>query len=1052
METKYLKFNRSFNIAVKFFISCMIIFILMGVNVKVSHAEDQEIQSSYSIEDQGDWKIEPTENGKVRIFGFSEGIDLDNLIIPSSINEMPVEINLKEVFGEILRDQVHSFTIEHSKEGLQPVRLIGDFNSLFAAKFTGTRISSVDFGDADTSNITGMELMFRGCSALKSINLGKNFNTVNVRTMEGMFDGCYNLNSLNLEDNFNTANVKNMDRMFSRLNFKKINLGEKFDTSNVENMDNMFSDCDELKSLDLGNNFNTENVQSMNWMFYGCKKLTNLDLGENFDTKNVTSMRRMFSVCISLTKLDLGELFDTSKVSNINGMFSNNIELKEIDLGKKFDTSNVQEMSGTFAGCKKLEDLNLGEKFKTSNVRNMEELFWECKSLTDFGFLENFDTSKVELMTSMFQGCLGIDKLTLNFDTQKVLGMSSMFSECTNLRELVLGEKFDSKSMVYSTSFFEQFKNCKNLTRLTIPGSFKLDENSNLLEVPATKDNYYWSYKNEQPMTTKQLLNHHNTQPADSLNTYELKKAYQVSFDTTAIPDNPQFSEKVFWENETFKEIPKDYKKEGYEIQWIFDNKPFDQPILMTKSIVVLGKATPILYKITFDSSGGEKVKSITYTIQDSVELPVPKMQGHKFIGWYDGSESLSEIVMGTTGNKNLSAKWTIDKSTLENILNKEEKLQRSAANYTYSSWEKYSHAIESGKTALGDDTITIEEFTKIQNDLLKAIKGLKELEKESVLSFEGLSNRMVEIGSKFDPKEGVKAKDSVEGDLTKKIKISGTVDTSRVGVYSLKYSFENSTKKKLEKEITVQVIKSSTSDIDYYSLEIPDLTLPKYSDYKQVIKEKMIIKNSKGDVVPPAEVDFSITSEGNTNKIGEISALITIPYPNGIAFKSLVKITVISGIEIVQPDIEQLHYVGDKKDSFDPYSVFEFYEIGIDGEKTKLGKYNAEKDIGVEILDNPVDFSKSGEYTVRYRITNSFGEKIEHSYVVTINPLKNLVSKTKAPLENANSQKNLPNTVVKKKELPKTGSEQANYFPYIIAFLLFSIVWIIKKKEWFHS
>lgn len=261
----------------------------------------------------------------------------------------------------------------------------------------------------------------------------------------------------------------------------------------------------------------------------------------------------------------------------------------------------------------------------------------------------------------------------------------------------------------------------------------------------------------------------------------------------------------------------------------------------------------------------------------------------------------------------------------------------------------------------------------------------------ESTLSFKGLDDHIVELGANFDPRAGVTAEDSIEGDLTDKIKITGTVDTSKFGEYPLNYSVENAAGKKLEKKITVSVSLSSAPVIEYHTVEIPELTLPRYADYKQAIKDKVIVKNKKGEVVPLEDVDYSITSETNTDKLGKMWGLFTISYSNGTQLCATVKINVISGINIVQPDIYHMFYVGHDNKSFDPYSFFSAFEIGVDGKEAKLGKYDSNTKVGVRIIDNPVDFSKPGDYTIRYRITNSLGEEIDHSYVVTVNELKPL-------------------------------------------------------------
>lgn len=94
----------------------------------------------------------------------------------------------------------------------------------------------------NTEDVTNMEYMFAGCSALESLDLSK-FNTAKVTSMAYMFNKCSALKSLNLSG-FNTAKVTDMNRLFAG--------------------------CSALESLDLSM-FNTGNVTSMPNMFNGAK-------------------------------------------------------------------------------------------------------------------------------------------------------------------------------------------------------------------------------------------------------------------------------------------------------------------------------------------------------------------------------------------------------------------------------------------------------------------------------------------------------------------------------------------------------------------------------------------------------------------------------------------------------------------------------------------------------------------------------------------------------------------------------------------------------------
>ena len=75
-----------------------------------------------------------------------------------------------------------------------------------------TSTVEASFKGSNTSNVTDMESMFRGCSGLTSLDVSS-FNTSNVTKMYYMFYDCSGLESLTLS-NFDTSNVTNMYGMF----------------------------------------------------------------------------------------------------------------------------------------------------------------------------------------------------------------------------------------------------------------------------------------------------------------------------------------------------------------------------------------------------------------------------------------------------------------------------------------------------------------------------------------------------------------------------------------------------------------------------------------------------------------------------------------------------------------------------------------------------------------------------------------------------------------------------------------------------------------------
>ncbi|MGL4655541.1 MAG: immunoglobulin-like domain-containing protein [Sarcina sp.] len=56
-----------------------------------------------------------------------------------------------------------------------------------------------------------------------------------------------------------------------------------------------------------------------------------------------------------------------------------------------------------------------------------------------------------------------------------------------------------------------------------------------------------------------------------------------------------------------------------------------------------------------------------------------------------------------------------------------------------------------------------------------------------------GATDKTIKVGESFNPLSGVKANDKEDGDITSKIKVSGSVDTNKAGKYTLTYSVTDS-------------------------------------------------------------------------------------------------------------------------------------------------------------------------------------------------------------------------------------------------------------------
>ena len=214
------------------------------------------------------------------------------------------------------------------------VSFTGDCTELFD---NFTNCTSMDLKNVNTSNVTEMRYMFRGCSSLTSLDIS-GWNTSNVTRMDYMFRGCSSLTMLDLS-NWNTSNVTNMFGMFEFCSGLTTLELSGWNTGNVIDMSHMFRNCQKLTSLNISN-WNTSNVTSMECMFEGCWSLNSLDLS-GWDTGKVTDMERMFLDCHNLTTIYVGAGWNTDNVTISDRMFENCTAIVG-GMGTAYDPSHIE--------------------------------------------------------------------------------------------------------------------------------------------------------------------------------------------------------------------------------------------------------------------------------------------------------------------------------------------------------------------------------------------------------------------------------------------------------------------------------------------------------------------------------------------------------------------------------------------------------------------------------------------------------------------------------------------------------------------------------------
>jgi hypothetical protein len=130
-----------------------------------------------------------------------------------------------------------------------------------------------------------------------------------------------------------------------------------------------------------------------------------------------------------------------------------------------------------------------------------------------------------------------------------------------------------------------------------------------------------------------------------------------------------------------------------------------------------------------------------------------------------------------------------------------------------------------------------------------------------------GATNKTIRLNSSFNPRASVTASDNIDGNLTSKITVSGTVNTKKKGTYTLKYTVTDNSKNvtTVTRKITI------------------DSTKPVISGAKNITIRYKSSFNPKTGVTAKDNLDGSLTSQikvtgtVNTKKKGSYTITYTV-------------------------------------------------------------------------------------------------------------------------------------------------------------------------------
>ncbi len=313
----------------------------------------------------------------------------------------------------------------------------------------------------NTSAVTDMQYMFKGCSQLRAVDVS-GWNTSNVTSMAEMFRDCSTLTQLDVSH---------------------------WDVSNVSNMSRLFSNCSGLTELDLSS-FDTQEVTNMSYMFYGCSQLSRIFVGGGWNMANVGSNTySMFNNCSNLVG-GYGTTYDPTHVdgsyAHVDGLEPGYLTDKQQYLTQPYAMLSA-DGTLTFYGdgqwmahADEAFPLNFGNRtpswfsqrasvaavvfdpsFANARPKSTSHWFDSMTHLAAITGIEYLNTSEVTTMRGMFQACTALTSVDLSgFDTQAVADMTNMFYGCSQLQTIFVGAGWTTASV---TAGNNMFADCPNL-------------------------------------------------------------------------------------------------------------------------------------------------------------------------------------------------------------------------------------------------------------------------------------------------------------------------------------------------------------------------------------------------------------------------------------------------------------------------------------------------------------------------------------------------------------------------------------------------------------
>lgn len=604
---------------------------------------------------------------------------------------------------------------------------------------------------------------------------------------------------------------KNMAGLFSNLKNVKSYVGlDKIDTSEVVSMRGLFMDNLNLTTLDLSS-WNTSKLEEMRLIFGVAiydrpkfSKLTSINLA-GWDTSHVTDLSGAFLYCGSLRTVIGLEQFNTEKVTDMTAVFYGTA-FSSLDVSN-FSSESLTEMLWMFGGMRNVTSIKLGSKFDAALVQNFRALFVYSPKLEVLD-ISGLDMSRVTENNGMFLSDFSLKKLTLgpNTNLSKLLEAPSVGLPGPYLSEKYSGRWVnldDPNDTLTTQELIARYSGNGAAMATYIWEANRAIIDLHDVTIDAGDD---WNWSNSIDGLVDQFGNPVDVQALYAAN----PKAVKLRGDrvNTKRPGTYQVTFKYAGKTVTALVIVKadqtslnvhdtDLHAGGtWQPQDAFDGATDKdgQPIDFSNVTVTgdVNSAVPGEYQVTY--TVGNQSQTITVTVKEN-QASLNLHQHHVTVHT-DGQGGSTWQPQTNFHNATDVDGQPVDWSAIEVIGMPD---WTTAGDYQVTYQFKNQH----GKLVAATVTITVV----IEEDDEQG-------ESQSALQ---VQDSTLQVGDTWQPEANVVVVMDVNGDTVPfdKLLVTGTVDTTKAGVYEITYQYTDASGKVFTEVVTVTVVEADDGDVN---------------------------------------------------------------------------------------------------------------------------------------------------------------------------------------------------------------------------------------------